>query len=93
MARKNRPSVKDVADAIPNAPKPEEPKDDERTKLKRKTVLMSDELSDRIKAVAEANKVGINELTRYCIVTTLDKIESGKHEIQGRQVTVLKLDV
>lgn len=59
MTKKNRPSVKDVANAIPNAPKPEKPKDDDWAKLKRKTVLMSNELSDRIKAVAEANKVGI----------------------------------
>ena len=93
MPKRTRPSVRDVANAIPNAPKPEEPKNDDRTKLKRKTVLMSDELSDRIKAVADAHNVGINELSRYCIVTTLEMIESGEHEIQGRQVTVLKLDV
>jgi len=86
--------MSDIANTIPNAPQPEtKTVSTDRTKLKRKTVLMSDELSDRVKQVADANGVGINELMRYCIIQTLDKIESGEHQIQGRQVTVLKLDV
>ena len=93
MAKKSKPSIKDIASTIPNAPEPAPAKEGDRTKNKRRTVLMSDELADRVRATADRYGVGINELQRYAIIHMLDMLDSGEHTLQGREVTVLKLDV
>jgi hypothetical protein len=47
----------------------------------RKTYLLTQELIERVKKVANEQKVGHSELVRWALQTILDEVESGEREI------------
>ncbi len=47
----------------------------------RKTYLLTEELVERVKQVADENKVGHSELVRWALQTVLDEIASGARKI------------
>jgi len=47
----------------------------------RKTYLLTEELVERVKQVADENKVGHSELVRWALQTVLDEIASGARQI------------
>ena len=47
----------------------------------RKTYLLTKELIDRVKQVADRHRVGHSELVRWSLQTILDEIETGEREI------------
>lgn len=49
--------------------------------LVRKTFLMTPDLLERIDVVVEEEQVGISELVRFLLMSSLDAIESGELEI------------
>ena len=52
-----------------------------RNKAKRKTYLLTPDLIERIEILAEEEHVGINELVRFLLSSSLDRIESGNLQI------------
>lgn len=48
---------------------------------KRKTYLVAPEMIERIEAVADQERVGINQLVRYMLDLALTQIETGEHSI------------
>lgn len=60
---------------------PEQPKRRARPRLKRKTYLLNPDLIDRIEQIAEEERVGINELVRFLLSTSLDLVEANQLEI------------
>ena len=51
-------------------------------KFKRKTYLLTDELIDRMAALAAAHRVGVNDMARHLIGHVLTWAESGQVEIK-----------
>jgi len=47
----------------------------------RKTYLLTEELIDRVKQVADGHKVGHSELVRWALQTILDEVEDGTRQI------------
>ena len=47
----------------------------------RKTYLLTEELIERVKQVANKHKVGHSELVRWALQTILDEVESEEREI------------
>jgi len=47
----------------------------------RKTYLLTKELIERVKRVADKHKVGHSELVRWALQTILDEVEEGQREI------------
>ena len=47
----------------------------------RKTYLLTQELIERVKQVADGQKVGHSELVRWALGTILDEVESGERQI------------
>jgi hypothetical protein len=47
----------------------------------RKTYLLTEELIERVKQVANRQKVGHSELVRWALQTILDEVENGNREI------------
>jgi len=47
----------------------------------RKTYLLTEELIERVKHVADAHRVGHSELVRWALQTLLDEVEEGTREI------------
>ncbi len=47
----------------------------------RKTYLLTSDLIDRVKQIADQNKVGHSELVRWALQTILDEVASGQREI------------
>ena len=47
----------------------------------RKTYLLTEELIDRVKHVADEHGVGHSELVRWALQTLLDEVEEGTREI------------
>ena len=47
----------------------------------RKTYLLTAELIDRVKKVADRHKVGHSELVRWALQTILDEVEDGTRQI------------
>ena len=47
----------------------------------RKTYLLTEELIDRVKQVADRHLVGHSELVRWALHTILDEIEAGERQI------------
>ena len=58
-------------------PAKQEPPKKEKT-FKRKTYLLTPDLIDRIEALADDKRVGINELVRFLIETSIEQIEEGE---------------
>ncbi|KAA3664979.1 MAG: hypothetical protein DWQ04_02940 [Chloroflexi bacterium] len=50
-------------------------------KPKRKTYLITQDIIDRIEMLAEEERVGINDLTRFLLTVALDLAENGEIEI------------
>ncbi len=48
---------------------------------KRKTYLVAPAMIERIEAVADQERVGINQLVRYMLDMALTQIETGEHKI------------
>lgn len=79
----------------------EEPQDSEPTlspkkkksKYKRKTYLMTDDLISRIETQAEKAGVGINEMNRYLLTVALDMVEQGELEVEVQMVNKRTLGV
>lgn len=91
MAKKKKDTGLGGADALfeeikksekPDPPKQKKEKPTTPPKFRRKTYLMSDELIERIEAIAEAEHVGINELHRYLVDLALTQIEDGTHTLE-----------
>jgi hypothetical protein len=55
--------------------------------LKRKTYLLTPELIAQIAALADEERVGINELVRYLLRSALDQVEEEALEIPTRPAT------
>ena len=47
----------------------------------RKTYLLTEELIDRVKQVADREKVGHSELVRWALQTVLDEVDEGTRQI------------
>ena len=47
----------------------------------RKTYLLTEELIEGVKRVADQHKVGHSELVRWALQTVLDEVEDGRREI------------
>ena len=47
----------------------------------RKTYLLTEELIDGVKRVADQHRVGHSELVRWALQTILDEVEGGEREI------------
>jgi hypothetical protein len=58
----------------------------------RKTYLMTPELVKRIEDLAAAEKVGINELVRHLLDSTLTQIERGEYTLAKKPVQQYTLD-
>ncbi|MCP5095980.1 MAG: hypothetical protein GY943_10540 [Chloroflexi bacterium] len=52
-----------------------------RNKPKRKTYLLTPDLIERIEILADEERVGINELVRFLLSTSIELIETGQIEI------------
>lgn len=65
----------------------------EKSKLKRKTYLMTDDLTQRLDEAAKANHVGVNELVRYLVKHGLERLEAKEDSLPVRVVTTYTLDV
>ncbi len=87
MARKNqladklaegeagtRPGWRDTI--TPGQPEPTESKSTGR--FKRKTYLLTPNIIQSIKELAEREQVGINELVRYMLIYVIEEVESGE---------------
>ena len=59
----------------------------------RKTYLITPELIDRIKGLADRERVGQNELVRYLLAFALDQVESGRHILPAQPVQQRTLGV
>lgn len=55
-----------------------------RSAIQRKTYLLTPELVDHVATLAEEERVGINELVRFLLRSSLDMVESGELEIPTR---------
>ena len=55
--------------------------------LKRKTYLLTPELIDQVADLAETERVGINELVRYLLRSSLEMVEAGELPIPTRPAT------
>ena len=59
----------------------------------RKTYLITPELIDRIKGLADQERVGQNELVRYLLAFALEQVESGRHTLPAQPVQQRTLGV
>lgn len=55
-----------------------------RDPLQRKTYLLTPELVEHVAALAEEERVGINELVRFLLRSSLEMVETGELEIPTR---------
>lgn len=55
--------------------------------LRRKTYLLTPELIEHVAALADAERVGINELVRFLLRSSLDMVEGGELQIPTRPAT------
>ena len=53
---------------------------------KRKTFLITPELENRIRMLADEQLVGQNELVRYLLTFALEQVENGVHKLPTRPV-------
>lgn len=67
------------------APRPKRTK--KKGPLKRKTYLLTPGLIDQVAELAETERVGINELVRYLLRSSLEMVEAGELEIPTRPAT------
>lgn len=87
--RANRPGWADAVTGQPAAPAETrrpvfaqpEPKPEETNKLKRKTYLLYPDMVQEIEALADQERVGINELVRYLLGVALDQIYNRQLDI------------
>lgn len=84
---------KDQIGTVESEPETEVPDSRRAGRFNRKTYLITPELEDRIKALAEQERVGQNELVRYLLTYSLDKIASGEHELPTQPVQQQTLGV
>ena len=61
--------------------------------LRRKTYLITDELGERVRTLADSEHVGQNELVRYLLTWSLDQIDSGAHHLPATPVEKRTLGV
>lgn len=59
----------------------------------RKTYLITPDLIDRIKGLADRERVGQNELVRYLLAFALEQVESGRHTLPAQPVQQRTLGV
>lgn len=59
----------------------------------RKTYLLTPALIDRIKDLADHERVGQNELVRYLLAFALEQVESGRHTLPAQPVQQRTLGV
>jgi hypothetical protein len=55
-----------------------------RSTIQRKTYLLTPELVDHVATLAEEERVGINELVRFLLRSSLEMVETGELEIPTR---------
>lgn len=72
--------------AVPETRRPvfeqqSDPEPDPNTKLKRKTYLLYPPMIEEIEAIAEEQRVGINELVRYLLGVALDQLYHSEIDI------------
>ena len=84
---------KDQVGTIEPEPEPEVSGSRRAGRYNRKTYLITPELEDRIKALADHERVGQNELVRYLLTYSLDKIEGGEHSLPTEPVQQRTLGV
>ncbi len=79
------PSWEDQADqtAGPQEPVPET--DEDLDKTVRKTLILTPRLVQRIKATAQAEKVGQNDLVRHLLTRALDQVDSGEYKLPKQE--------
>lgn len=56
----------------------------QRDPLQRKTYLLTPEMVEHVAALAEEERVGINELVRFLLRSSLEMVETGELEIPTR---------
>lgn len=74
-------------------PTTEVPESRRAGKYNRKTYLITPALEERIRALADREQVGQNELVRYLLTYSLDKIETGEHSLNTKPVQQRTLGV
>ena len=80
-----RPGWRDTITPAQTPSQPEsQPEVESTSSLKRKTYLLTDELIERVEDLAERERVGINELVRFLMDTSLELAESNQLEIPTR---------
>jgi hypothetical protein len=75
---------------------PEPPAEKESARAgvyKRKTFLITDEIEERVRLLADREHVGQNELVRYLLTWSLSQIENGKHRLPAEPVEKRTLGV
>lgn len=75
------------AQAEEETPRPEPRRTKKKGPLKRKTYLLTPGLIDQVAALAETERVGINELVRYLLRSSLEMIETGELDIPTKPAT------
>lgn len=65
-------------------PPPAEPVRKPRNRIRRKTYLLSGDLIERIEALADQERVGINELVRFLLAEAITQVEAGDLTIPTR---------
>ena len=74
-------------DQIGSKPETQPTKDTARTgRLVRKTLLLTDDLIERLDELADTYNVGKNELARYLLELAIEQVESGAHELPTEPV-------
>jgi hypothetical protein len=67
-------------------PEPESTSSERTGKLKRKTYLVTQELEDRLRDLAEREQIGQNELVRYLLDHALKQVETGVHQLPAQPI-------
>lgn len=68
-------------------PQPEPRHTNKKGPLKRKTYLLTPGLIEQVATLAETERVGINELVRYLLRSSLEMVETGELDIPTKPAT------
>lgn len=77
----------EAAQVEEETPGPEPRRAKKKGPLKRKTYLLTPGLIDQVAELAETEQVGINELVRYLLRSSLDMVETGELDIPTKPAT------
>ena len=79
-----RDTITGARRGTPSPPQQQKVAEERESPLKRKTYLLTPELIEQIAALAEAERVGINELVRFLLRSALEQVVTDEMEIPTR---------